>query len=152
MRYRLRENNRESNSSNEEFDSFILNFLLRRVTIVEKELTSFLDNKKEIKRLKSEIEKLEKESEKNKSKIEELKKELKLLLPLKVIEYTFEGFPGYGFNSYQAKAYWTKQILELLEEAEIIPKNWHGDPRVKNSERQKIIRTVREFIKIILTK
>jgi hypothetical protein len=118
MRHRLRENNRESNSSNEEFDSYILNFLLRRVTITERKIGG------------------------NWGDFE----------PLKTTEYTFEGFPGYGFTSYQARPYWTKQILELLEEAEIIPENWHGDPRVKNSERQKIIKTVREFIKIILTK
>ena len=118
MRHRLRENNRESNSSNEEFDSSILNFLLRRVTITERKIGVIWGD----------------------------------FEPLKTTEYTFEGFPGHGFTSYQSRPYWTRQILELLEEAEIIPENWHGDPRVKNSERQKIIKTVREFIKIILTK
>lgn len=64
-----------------------------------------------------------------------------------IVEYTFTGFPGYGFNSYQTKSYWTKIILELLEEAGIIAENWFGDVSEKNSGRQKIIKTVRKFIK-----
>ena len=71
--------------------------------------------------------------------------------PLQVTEYTFDGFPGYGFNSYQARSYWTRQILDLLEEGGIIPENWSGDLGGKDPERQKIIRTVRKFIKTILT-
>jgi hypothetical protein len=119
MKIRLTENERESISSqHEEFDSRILNFLMRRIKIEERNLGG------------------------NWGDIE----------PLKVTEYTFEGFPGHGFTSYQARSYWTRKILELLEEAEIIPEDWHGDPRVKESERQKIIKTVRKFIKTILTK
>ena len=72
--------------------------------------------------------------------------------PLKVIEYSFEGFPGYGFNTYQSRPYWTKQILELLEEVNLIPENWPGDLKKENQERQKIIKTVRKFIQTILTK
>lgn len=119
MKIRLTENERESISSqHEEFDSRILNFLMRRIKVEERKIGG------------------------NWGDIE----------PLTTTEYTFEGFPGYGFTSYQARPYWTKQILELLEEAEIIPENWHGNPRVKESERQKIIKTVRKFIKNILTK
>ena len=119
MKIIITENERKSISSqHEEFDSRILNFLMRRIKVEERKLGGDFGD----------------------------------FEPLTTIEYTFNGFPGYGFNSYQARSYWTRQILELLEEAEIIPENWHGDPRVKNSERQKIIKTVREFIKIILTK
>lgn len=118
MRHRLKENTRESNSSNEEFDSSILNFLLRRVTVTERKIGG------------------------NWGDFE----------PLTTIEYTFNGFPGYGFTSYQSRSYWTRKILELLEDVEIIPEDWSGNPKVEDSERQKIIRTVRKFIKIILTK
>ena len=118
MRYRIRENNNESNSSkNEEFDSNIMNFLMRRINVEKRKIGDFGD-----------------------------------LKPLEVTEYTFDGFPGYGFTSYQARPYWTRQILELLEEAGIIPENWSGDLGVKDPERQKIIKTVRKFIQNILTK
>ena len=118
MRYRVRENTNDSDSSqNEEFDSRILNFLMRRINVEKRKLGGDFGD----------------------------------FEPLTTIEYTFNGFPGYGFNSYQARSYWTRQILELLEEAEIIPENWSGDLGEKNPERQKIIKTVRKFIQTILT-
>ena len=118
MRHRLKENTRESNSSNEEFDPRILNFLMRRIKIEKRKIGG------------------------NWGDIE----------PLTTTEYTFEGFPGYGFIHFQSRSYWTRKILELLEDVEIIPEDWSGNPKVEDSERQKIIRTVRKFIKIILTK
>ena len=118
MRYRVRENTNDSDSSqNEEFDSRILNFLMRRINVEKRKLGGDFGD----------------------------------FEPLTTIEYTFNGFPGYGFNSYQARSYWTRQILELLEEGGIIPENWSGDLGEKDPERQKIIRTVRKFIKTILT-
>ena len=118
MRYRIRENESDSNSSqNEEFDSTIMNFLMRRINVEKRKIGG------------------------NWGDIE----------PLTAIEYTFDGFPGHGFTSYQARPYWTRQILDLLEEAGIIPENWSGLLDEKDPERQKIIRTVRKFIKTILT-
>lgn len=118
MRYRIKENNNDSNSSqNEEFDSTIMNFLNRRINVEKRKLGGDFGD----------------------------------FEPLTTIEYTFNGFPGYGFNSYQARSYWTRQIIELLEEGGIIPENWFGDLGGKDPERQKIIRTVRKFIKTILT-
>tara|TARA_R110000868_G_scaffold350691_3_gene611989 strand:- start:1424 stop:1783 length:360 start_codon:yes stop_codon:yes gene_type:complete len=118
MRYRIKENNNDSNSSqNEEFDSTIMNFLIRRINVEKRKLGGDFGD----------------------------------FEPLTTIEYTFNGFPGYGFNSYQARSYWTRQIIELLEEGGIIPENWFGDLGGKDPERQKIIRTVRKFIKTILT-
>ena len=118
MRYRVRENTNDSDSSqNEEFDSRILNFLMRRINVEKRKLGGDFGD----------------------------------FEPLTTIEYTFNGFPGYGFNSYQARSYWTRQILDLLEEGGIIPENWSGDLGEKDPERQKIIRTVRKFIKTILT-
>ena len=115
MRYRVRENTNDSDSSqHEEFDSTIMNFLIRRIKVEKRKLGDYTDFE-----------------------------------PLQVTEYTFDGFPGYGFNSYQARSYWTRQIIELLEEAGIIPENWSGDLGGKDPERQKIIRTVRKFIKKI---
>lgn len=153
MKIIITENEKNQISSkHEEFDSNILFFLLRRIKIDEKELTSFLDNQKEIKRLKSEIEKLEKEeqTEENKTKLEKLKKELKLLLPLKVTEYSFEGFPGYGFNSYRTKKVMINNILSLLvEKTDLISDEFFELPN-QNPEKQKVIKTIRKFLNNVL--
>ena len=118
MKIKITENEKESISSqHEEFDSRILNFLIRRINIIERKIGDAEDFE-----------------------------------PLSVTEYTFDGFPGYGFNSYQAKSYWTRQVIELLEEVEIIPENWPGSLGGKDPERQKIIKTIRKFIKTITTK
>lgn len=72
--------------------------------------------------------------------------------PLTVTEYTFDGFPSYGFTSYQNRSYMEGKILELLEEAGIIPEDWFGDLNTQDPKRQKIIRTIRKFMKLILIK
>jgi hypothetical protein len=119
MRYRIRENNNDSNSSqHEEFDSRILNFLMRRINVEKRKLGGDFGD----------------------------------FEPLNVTEYTFNGFPGHGFTSYQSRSYWEKVVIELLEVAEIIPEDWVGDLKVENPERQKIIRTVRKFIKNVVIK
>ena len=117
MRYRVRENTNDSDSSqNEEFDSRILNFLMRRINVEKRKLGGDFGD----------------------------------FEPLTTIEYNFNGFPGHGFNSFQNRSYWERRVIELLEEAEIIPQDWAGDLKVENPERQKIIRTIRKFIKNIL--
>jgi len=118
MKIIITENERKSISSqHEEFDSNILNFLMRRINIEKRKLGDYGDFE-----------------------------------PLEVTEYTFDGFPSYGFNTYQSRPYWTKQILELLEEVNLMPENWPGDLKKESQERQKIIKTVRKFIQTILTK
>ena len=119
MRYRIKENNNDSNSSqNEEFDSTIMNFLIRRINVEKRKLGGDFGD----------------------------------FEPLTTIEYNFNGFPGHGFNSYQNRSYWERRVIELLEEAEIIPQDWAGDLKVENPERQKIIRTIRKFIKNVVIK
>jgi hypothetical protein len=119
MKIVITENERKSISSqHEEFDSLILNFLMRRINIEKRNLGGDFGD----------------------------------FEPLTTIEYSFDGFPGYGFNSYQSRSYWERRVIELLEEAEIIPQDWVGDTKKENPERQKIIKTVRKFIKNILTK
>lgn len=149
----LRESDKKDISNQyQDIDRNMFLFLLRRIKIEERELTSFLDDKEEIKRLRFEIEKLEKEeqTEENKSKLEKLKKELKLLLPLKVIEYSFEGYPGFGFNSYRTKKQMEKNILELLDETNFYTDQYEVGSL--NVERQKVIKTVRAFLNFILPK
>jgi hypothetical protein len=117
MKYNLRENTNDSNfSQHEEFESYILNFLMRRINVEKRKLGGDFGD----------------------------------FEPLTTIEYNFSGFPGHGFNSFQNRSYWERRVIELLEEAEIIPQDWAGDLKVENPERQKIIRTIRKFIKNIL--
>lgn len=72
--------------------------------------------------------------------------------PLTVTEYTFDGFPGHGFTSYQNRSYMERKVIELLEEAKIIPEDWVGNLKDQDLVRQKIIRTIRKFMKLILIK
>jgi hypothetical protein len=119
MKIIITENERKSISSqHEEFDSRILNFLMRRINVEKRKLGGDFGD----------------------------------FEPLNVTEYTFNGFPGHGFTSYQSRSYWEKVVIELLEVAEIIPEDWVGDLKVENPERQKIIRTVRKFIKNVVIK
>ena len=70
--------------------------------------------------------------------------------PLKVIEYTFEGFPGYGFNSYRTKKEMMNNILSLLvEETDLIGDDFFEFPD-QNPKKQKVIKTIRKFLNNIL--
>ena len=71
MRYRIKENEKKSISSqHEEFDSNILNFLMRRINVEKRKLGGNFGD----------------------------------FEPLTTIEYSFNGFPGHGFNSYQSRS------------------------------------------------
>ena len=70
--------------------------------------------------------------------------------PLKVIEYTFEGFPGYGFNSYRTKKEMMNNILSLLvEETDLIGDDFFELPD-QHPKKQKIIKTIRKFLNNVL--
>ena len=73
--------------------------------------------------------------------------------PLKVTEYRFEGFPGYGFNSFSSKKDMEYKIVEMLVEGTDMVGDWFFGPNnVNNPERQKFMKTVRNFLNFILTK
>ena len=99
-----------------DIDKKLLNFLLRRVRIEEKDLgTDWFDNK-----------------------------------PLRVTEYRFEGWPGYGFNSFGSKKDAENKIIEMLYENDITEYVYNMNER--NPERIKIIKTIRHFLNNLLTK
>jgi hypothetical protein len=71
--------------------------------------------------------------------------------PFKRIEYSFNGFPGYGFNSFLNKKQMESRIIEMLiEETKFVGEWFYESTRVKNPERQKFIKTIREFLKFLL--
>ena len=70
------------------------------------------------------------------------------LKPLKVTEYRFEGFPGYGFTSYDSKKIMEGKIIEMLYENDITDYIYEMD--VHDPERKKIIKTIRKFLNFVL--
>jgi hypothetical protein len=67
---------------------------------------------------------------------------------LKVNEYRFYGYPGYGFSSYDSKRLMESKIIEMLYENDIT--DYIYDMNEQNPERQKIIKTIRKFLNFIL--
>ena len=71
--------------------------------------------------------------------------------PIKVTEYTFEGYPGYGFNSFASKKEMEKKIIDMLYENDILD-NWTYDLDQQDTKRVKTIKTIRKFLDFILPK
>jgi hypothetical protein len=70
--------------------------------------------------------------------------------PLIVIEYTFEGYPGYGFNTFHTKREMERFVVDMLWEEDVI----NIYPYSKNEqdpERVKIMKTIRKFLNFILS-
>jgi hypothetical protein len=104
-------------SQHEEIDSNIFNFLIRRITVIDRNLSSELNDEK----------------------------------PLKVIEYRFDGFPGFGFNSFNNRKQMQNKILELLVDNDMIDDNFFSRPQnFYDPESQKILKTIRKFLNFIL--
>lgn len=74
--------------------------------------------------------------------------------PLKVTEYTFEGLPGYGFNSFATKKEMVKRILNMLyEQTDLVDEDFYSTPmNVRDPKVEKIMRTVRVFLNQIIKK
>ena len=68
--------------------------------------------------------------------------------PLEVTEYTFEGYPGFGFTSYDSKKSMENKINKMLFENDMIDYIYDMDER--DSQRIKIVKTIRKFLNFIL--
>ena len=70
--------------------------------------------------------------------------------PLEVTEYSFEGLPGYGFNSfYNSKKDLELKICKMLYEIDVVD-FWIYDLEPSDPKRVKLIKTVRNFLNNIL--
>jgi len=69
--------------------------------------------------------------------------------PLKVKEYKFEGFPGYGFNGYMSKKEMEYSIVRMLYQNDITDYIYDMDER--DPERVKIVKTIRKFLNFMLS-
>jgi hypothetical protein len=104
----------EISNKHEEIDRKILNFLLRRGNVTEKQIG---DDEH----------------------------------PIKFSEVRFEGLPGFGFSTFNNRKDMEKSIIEMLEEKEVINLG-EFNPNVLDTDRQKIIKTIRYFLNFILPK
>ena len=86
-------------------------------------------------------------------KIEEKKvgEDLDDVPPLIVTEYSFEGIPGYGFNSWASKKDMERKIISMLYENDIV-ENHPYDLDEQDPIRVKTIKTIRKFLDFILVK
>jgi hypothetical protein len=71
--------------------------------------------------------------------------------PLIVTVYTFEGLPGYGFNTFASKKEIEKKIIEMLHENDILD-NCTYDLDQQDPIRVNTIKTIRKFLDFILVK
>jgi hypothetical protein len=68
--------------------------------------------------------------------------------PMIVTLYSFEGYPGYGFTSYESKKNMEKKIIEFLYEHDITDYLYQMDER--DPKRITITKTIRHFLNHIL--
>lgn len=71
--------------------------------------------------------------------------------PLIVTEYTFEGYPGYGFNSFPSKKDMEKKLINMLYENNIL-ENHPYDLDQRDPKRVRLIKTLRKFLDFVITK
>ena len=71
--------------------------------------------------------------------------------PLKVTEVSFNGLPGYGFNSFSSRKDMERKIINMLEEEEVTNLGDYN-PSILDTDRQKIIKTIRQFLNFIMPK
>ena len=71
--------------------------------------------------------------------------------PINVIEISFNGIPGYGFNSFSNRKDMERRIINMLEEEEVINLGEYN-LNVLDTNRQKTIKTIRQFLNFIIPK
>jgi hypothetical protein len=71
--------------------------------------------------------------------------------PINVIEISFMGLPGYGFNSFSNRKDMERRIIEMLEENDITDLGEYN-PNILDIDRQKVIKTIRAFLNFIMPK
>lgn len=66
-----------------------------------------------------------------------------------VIEISFSDLPGYGFNTFSSRKDMERKTLEMLEENDIVDLGGYN-PGVLDTDRQKLVKTVRAFLNFIM--
>ena len=72
---------------------------------------------------------------------------------LTIIKYTFEGFPGFGFNSFSSRKEVEKKIINFLYDIDIIDDglydSYYSQKNNLNPELQSVVRSIRKFLNFI---
>jgi GTP-binding protein EngB required for normal cell division len=71
--------------------------------------------------------------------------------PINFKAVSFEGLPGYGFNSFRTKKEMEKSIIDMLYENDNID-FWPYDLDERDQRRIKVIKTIRNFIDFVILK
>ena len=64
---------------------------------------------------------------------------------------SFNGLPGYGFNSFSSRKDMERKIINMLEEEEVTNLGDYN-PSILETDRQKIIKTIRQFLNFVMPK
>ena len=71
--------------------------------------------------------------------------------PMNVIEISFKGLPGYGFNNFHGRKSMEKKVIDMLTDKEVIDLGEYS-PNILDVNRQKMVKTVRNFLNFIMPK
>lgn len=71
--------------------------------------------------------------------------------PFVITEYCFYDFPGFGWNNYTKKRNAEQRIIDLLIEVNLVDYDLvTSEEKIRDPQRQTIIRTVRKFLNYAL--
>jgi len=71
--------------------------------------------------------------------------------PMNVIEISFKGLPGYGFNNFHGRKSMEKKVIDMLTDKEVIDLGEYN-PSTLDTNRQKVIKTIRQFLNFVMPK
>jgi len=70
---------------------------------------------------------------------------------MNVIEISFKGLPGYGFNNFHGRKSMEKKVIDMLTDKEVIDLGEYN-PSTLDTNRQKVIKTIRQFLNFVMPK
>jgi len=69
-----------------------------------------------------------------------------------IIEISFSDLPGYGFNTFSNRKDMERNIINMLYENDIVGDEVYDFKNELDTNRQKIVKTIRSFLNFILPK
>jgi hypothetical protein len=69
-----------------------------------------------------------------------------------VIEISFSDLPGYGFNTFSSRKDMERNMINMLYENDVIGDEVYDFKNELDTNRQKIVKTIRAFLNFILPK
>jgi hypothetical protein len=69
-----------------------------------------------------------------------------------IIEISFSDLPGYGFNTFSSRKDMERNMINMLYENDVIGDEVYDFKNELDTNRQKIVKTIRAFLNFILPK